>query len=269
MTEQLVAIEQVIDLDRYPLGDLESERGRELVASCREALRATGACHLDGFVRPEAVTQILAEAERLAPEAFATDKRHNVYFREDDASLPADDPRRITVRSAKRAIAWDQIPPDSPLRSLYTWGGLTELVRVALEMEVLYQSADPLDCCEIAIMEPGEELGWHFDNSPFSVTLMLQPAETGGVFEYVPRLRSAEDENYGGVQRLLQGSRDGIIVLPQAPGTLSLFRGTYSVHRVTPIQGAQPRINAVLTYADRPGMKLSELTQRLFYGRTA
>jgi hypothetical protein len=39
--------------------------------------------------------------------------------------------------------------------------------------------------------------------------------------------------------------------------------------RVTPVGGPRPRINSVLTYGEHPGMKLSELTQKLFYGRTA
>ena len=35
------------------------------------------------------------------------------------------------------------------------------------------------------------------------------------------------------------------------------------------VSGPRPRINSVLTYGQRPGMKLSRLTQELFYGRTA
>jgi hypothetical protein len=48
-----------------------------------------------------------------------------------------------------------------------------------------------------------------------------------------------------------------------------LRSGTNALHRVTPIQGGTPRINSVLTYGERPDMKLNELTQRLCYGRTA
>jgi len=40
------------------------------------------------------------------------------------------------------------------------------------------------------------------------------------------------------------------------------------LHRVTPVRGPRPRINSVLTYGEQPGMKLTELTQKLFYGRT-
>ena len=42
-----------------------------------------------------------------------------------------------------------------------------------------------------------------------------------------------------------------------------------ALHRVTPVSGPRPRINSVLTYGEHPGMKLTELTQQLFYGRTA
>jgi hypothetical protein len=45
--------------------------------------------------------------------------------------------------------------------------------------------------------------------------------------------------------------------------------GQHALHRVTPVIGPRPRINSVLTYGERPGMKLNELTRKLFYGRTA
>jgi len=33
------------------------------------------------------------------------------------------------------------------------------------------------------------------------------------------------------------------------------------------VAGPRPRVNSVLTYGEHPGMKLNELTQKLFYGR--
>jgi hypothetical protein len=82
---------------------------------------------------------------------------------------------------------------------------------------VLHRSADPLDALQITTFRPGQELGWHFDRSEFSVTVMYQQAEAGGDFEYVPGLRSADDENHPGVRRVLHGDRSGIRVLPSAP----------------------------------------------------
>ena len=71
------------------------------------------------------------------------------------------------------------------------------------------------------------------------------------------------------VQRVLHGEGDGVLRLPAGPGTLAVFRGQHALHRVTPVTGPRPRINSVLTYGQHPGMKLTEVTQKLFYGRTA
>jgi hypothetical protein len=102
------------------------------------------------------------------------------------------------------------------------------------------------------------------------MTVMYQQAESGGDFIYVPGLRNETDENYDGVQRVLQGQDTARLhTLPSAPGTLAFFRGQHALHWVTPIEGDTPRINTVLTYGERPDMKLNDLTSQLFYGRTS
>jgi hypothetical protein len=165
-------------------------------------------------------------------------------------------------------VAMDLLPPDFGVRRVYEWKDMTRFVAACLEQDRLYRSADPLDGCNITIYEEGDELGWHFDQSEFSVTLMIQPSEGGGVFEFVPMIRTPDDENYAAVQRLLLGSRDGVIPFPSAAGTLGFFRGRYSIHRVTPVEGPLPRVNSVLTYAREPDHRLNELAQQLYYGRT-
>jgi hypothetical protein len=52
-----------------------------------------------------------------------------------------------------------------------------------------------------------------------------------------------------------------------AAGTLALFEGRYSIHRVTQVLGSRPRVNAVLAYAREPGHRLTELNRDLFYGK--
>ena len=91
----------------------------------------------------------------------------------------------------------------------------------------------------------------------------------GGDFEFVPRIRNPENENYDKVQALLKGSTEGVIHLEMTPGTLILFEGRYSIHRVTHIQGPTPRLVALLGYDTRPGLKGTEHLQYMRYGRTA
>ena len=256
----------LVDLDRYPIHELDSP----LVAECRRALRNEGAVRLDGFLRPEAVERMLEDARALASLGYPNDATHNAYFDDElDESLPADHPRRILVRSAQKAVAMDLLPPDFAPRAVYESEEVTRFVAAVLEKDALYRSADPLDGCNVTIYEEGDELGWHFDQSEFSVTLMIQPSERGGVFEYVPMIRTPEDENYPAVRRLLLGAREGVIPFPSDAGTLAFFRGRYSIHRVTPVEGRRPRINSVLTYAREPDHRLNELAQQLYYGRTS
>ena len=261
--------EDVVDLRRYPIDEPGRAEYRALVQDCRDQLRDRGVAQLEGFLTPAAVTEMIAESGRLADRAWASDQSHTVYFETPDDSAGADHPRALLQYSAKKGIAYDLIPASAPVRRLYESDDLTVFIAAVLGKPVLYRSADPMDALQIAVFEDGDELGWHFDNSEFSVTMMYTESEAGGHFDYCPGLRDEHDQNYPGVQKVLLGDPGSVVRLPTSPGTLAVFRGQHALHRVTPVSGARPRINSVLTYGERPGMKLKPLTQELFYGRTA
>ena len=116
-------------------------------------------------------------------------------------------------------------------------------------------------------MLDGDELEWHFDQTDFVVSLALQNGESGGDFLYAPRIRSGGDERYGDVQRLLAGDASRVRRLPMRPGTLLLFEGRYSIHCVSPVCGATPRLVGLLAYDTKPGTCASPLLQQARYGR--
>jgi hypothetical protein len=239
------------------------------VARCGRELAATGASEVAGFMRPAAVAAVVDWAMKAMPDAYWTDTEHNVYFTADDPGLPAGDPRRTRVRSAKGGLAYDQIPSGSPLRVVYESDELTAFVGAALGSEILYRHADELGALNVMYYVEAGGHGWHFDGADAVVTLMLQPPLGGGQFEYVPMLRSADNENREGVRRLLQGDRSGIRSMSGAAGTLALFRGHFSPHRVTTVTGPRPRIIAVLSYASTPDARLSSHVKQLFHGRAS
>lgn len=264
------AYADVVDIERYPIHDLGGPRGRELVAWCRAQHAEDGCCTLGGFLLPSAIEEMVRISGEVADQAWVTDRRHNIYFTPPADDLAPTDPRAHRERSAKHGIAYDYIPADAPVRRLYESDELTRFVAAALGKDMLYRSADPLDAFQITRFHPGEELGWHFDNSEFSVTIMYQMPEAGGVFEYVPALRTDDDPNYAGIEAVLQGrDRAAVKIQASAPGTFALFHGRHALHRVTPVVGTKPRINSVLTYGDHPGMTLNPLTSELFYGRVS
>jgi hypothetical protein len=258
-------ITEIIDFESYPIGELDGSGGR-VVERCRAELAADGASQLDGFMRPAAIQAVLQEAHTLAGKAFRTDAIHNAYFTELAAGVPAHDPRGVELHSSKRALGFKYCSASSPLRTLYEWDGLVAFLKNVLELPDLYRDADPVGACSVMFYDEGDELGWHFDNSEFAVTLMLQECLAGGEYEYVPAVRTADDENFAAVQAVLDGAREPVRSLYAAPGTLTLFRGRYSMHRVTPVRGTTSRINAVLAYASIPDHQLTPLNRRLFYG---
>ncbi len=263
------AIGDLVDLERYPIHELDGAAGRQLVASCRSDLDARGACQLEGFIQAAAIERLAAEADDLKGVSFRNEAIHNVYFEDVPAGIAPDDPRGMMERASQATVAYDLIPADATIRAFYESDELLAFVGAALGKAPFYRNADPLGALNLVYYAEGDELGWHFDRAEFVVTLMLQPAVTGGDFDYVPNLRSDADENYAAVARLLQGDPAGVHHAPSGAGTLAFFRGRHSIHRVTPIRGDVLRTNAVLSFADRPDHRLNELTQRMFYGRTA
>ena len=52
------------------------------------------------------------------------------------------------------------------------------------------------------------------------------------------------------------------------PGTLLVFEGRHSLHRVSPIEGATTRLVALFGYDTKPGTMSSDLLKMIRYGRT-
>lgn len=259
----------LVDLERYPILSLDTPAGRALVAHCREQLAASGACELPGFLRAEATERMVKESESLIPLGHYAAGPATVYLALPDMSLPEGHPRRALGQAGVSAIAYDRIPPAHALRRLYEWEPLMAFVGAALGKERLHRYADPFGALNVAAMKDGDQLYWHFDQTDFVVSIALRDAEEGGDFEYTPLIRSAADERYDAVAKVLAGDREAVRRIPMTPGTLLLFEGRYSMHRVTTIRGPVERLVALLAYDTKPDTRSSPLLQQIRYGRTA
>jgi hypothetical protein len=260
---------QLVDLERYPILDLDTPAMREVLAWARGQLRETGACEVPAFLTAQGLAAITADADTLAPDAYRSDGVGTAYLEVPDFSLPEDHPRRYLGKAAVGVVAYDMFPPQSPLRRLYEWDPFMRFIEAVLQRGTLYRYADPLGALNLAVMSEDDELQWHFDQTDFVVSLALRDALEGGDFEVAPRIRSATDENYPAVQRVLHGDRADVVRLPMTPGTLLIFEGRYSLHRVSPIRGDVARLVGLLAYDTKPGTCSTELLQLGRYGRTA
>ncbi len=258
---------ELVDQERHPVLDLASDGGRRAVAAAQAQLRSSGAAELPGFVHARGLAALVADARRLAPAAHRSAGRGTAYLELPDATLPPDHPRRHLADFGVGVLAYDQFPADSPLRRLYEWEPMIDFIAAILGRGKLFRYADPLGALNLAVMGDGDVLQWHFDQTDFVVSIALQPSDDGGDFEVAPFIRTATDERYDRVRRVLDGTSDEVVTLPMTPGTLLVFEGRNSIHRVSPIRGATDRLVALLAYDTKPGTTSTELLRRARYGR--
>ncbi len=259
----------IVDLERYPIDPADSPASGSLAARCRRDLLEHGSFNLEGFVRPAALERAVSEVEPLMQSvSFRHARRHNIYFKDDLPDLPLEHPARTRIETVNRTLCADQMR-GTLLERLYEWPALLSFLAGAMGKARLFAMDDPLARFNVMAYETGQALNWHFDRSQFTTTLLLRPAEAGGEFEYRSALRSPGDPNYAGVARLLQGKDPDVRVQRLAAGTLTVFAGRNTAHRVTPVRGARSRIVAVFSFYERPGVAFAETERIGFYGRAS
>lgn len=264
----------LVDLARYPVTD---PGGAAVVADRHaEEMAATGVSILPGFLLDSALPALVSECEALAERAYLQDVQGTPYLELPDAAAwPPGHPRLTWARSAVHTVAYDRFDPTtSGLRALFEWDALLAFVARILGRSPLHRYADPLGAMNLAVMRAGDTLGWHFDQTDFVVSLAIQPSEEGGAFESVQRLRwlpgGGIDERYDTVARVLAGDAPELVTtVPMTAGTLMLFEGRWSLHRVTPVEGTTTRHVALFGYDTERGTMSSDLLKAIRYGRTA
>jgi hypothetical protein len=261
-------MDHILDLDAYPLHRLDSVEGRDLLARCQADLASDGMFTLPNLIRPEAVDRALEEVNPiLATAAFEHRQRHNIYFKAHVDGLSPDHPALTTAETVNRKICADQIPGAIVL-NVYEWPPLAAFLAAVMAKPALYLMDDPLARVNIMTYGAGEALNWHFDRSEFTTTLLLSAPEAGGAFQYRSNLRSETDPNYDGVARLMRGEDPEVASLALTPGSLNVFRGKNTAHRVSPVKGPRPRTIAVFSYYETPGVTFPPEDRLRFYGRT-
>ena len=181
-------------------------------------------------------------------------------------SLPEDDPRRKEYVHKAVQLADDQIPAETLIQRLYTSDLLTEFVRRVQRKPVLYRCADEFQALNVVALHPGSWHAWHYDTTECTVTLLLQAAEQGGEFAFLPNSRTDDSEDRESVDKILSGDMSAAQMFTRGAGTFTLFRGGYSLHGVTQVEGVRPRVTAIMTYDEQPGTVISDDINVRIYG---
>ncbi|MFE9806958.1 arpA protein [Streptomyces sp. NPDC005227] len=265
---EALTLDQVVDTARYPLSELASAPGQAVLSRARRDLATLGCTVLPDFVRPSLRDVLRQECSAIAPRAHHDVETVNVYNIAVDSALPQDHPGRRTFERGNAFVARDRIPADSLISRLYSDMTFRQFIARCFELPELHELADPLSGLVLNVVAPGMEHPWHFDTNEFTVSMVTQQAQDGGVFEYCPNIRTARDEHFDDVRDVVDGRGERLTRrLPLQPGDLQLFKGRYSLHRVSPVRGEVARHSAIFAYSERPGVIGSVERTRQLFGR--
>ncbi len=254
MARKNLPIEQILDLETYPLDQPESAAYEHLLQTGRLALERQALFALPQLVRAEQVETMARELDDLLPLSTRYDRPRNAYVEvQPEETWPSGHPRGQKHRCAYNQVLNYQIPNDSILRQIYYWEPLAEFLRRVCGYPSFYRNECPHLALSAKIAGPGDTDGWHFDGTDVVFSLLLQAAEDGGEFEYAPYIRSPDDENYDGIERLIADPSSYALRPPMSVGTLTVFKGDLSMHRVTPVEGTRRRIVALYCYDQHAG----------------
>lgn len=264
-----MALQDLVDLGRYPIDRPGSPAYARMIADLRRELEADGCAVLPGFVHEEGIPHLVAEADAVAPHAHRSFNRTNAYFSKDDSRLSPRHPVRQFFDRSNAFVPADNFPKAGPLRRIYEFQGFMPFIREALNEPEnrFYRYDDPLADVIINVVEQGQGFPWHFDTNNFTVTLAIQNGVAGGAFEYAPNLRSPDDENFDGVARILNGDMTRVRRIDLRPGDLQIFKGRYSLHRVAPVEGLRKRYVGIFSFVETDGMCGGVERTRQLYGR--
>ncbi len=258
----------LIDHDRYPIDDLSHPVMRALIGRCQAELRDREVCVVHGFLDPDALARMAAEAGGLAPQSYQRPGLRTCYlWSEAEPGWPEDHPRRRMLVHSTHIVAYDQIRGWTAIDRLYRWPPLRGLLAAILGKPRLYLNECPYQALNLLAFEDGDESSWHFDQeNEFTVTLMLQSADSGGDFEIAPKIRSDADPGYEEIQKVLDGDHSRVIRVDRAPGSLVIFHGRNSLHRVSRVRSARTRLVAVMLYESAPEIVGSQEVNAAVYG---
>ena len=254
-------LEDLIDLDTYPLNRPDSEAYQAVIHQARAKLRAVGCAVIRDLVRTDAVARINEEiVDRKHTTHFSIEVMNPYFHTTHNPDFPEHHPVNTFLERSSGFIPGDSWDSGLAIDTLFRAPELAQFLADCLEIDALHCYADPLAGLTANILDPGQQFTWHFDTNDFAVTVLVQDADSGGEFQYCPAIRSATDENFEAIQAVLNGAEtigrgEGVHTLELRPGDLQIFRGRHSLHRVKRVAtDSRPRHAAIFAYTEAPGV---------------
>ena len=261
-------LKTIVDLDKYPIQDLNSQSIKALIKNCKNDLDQFSCSTIPNFILPQSLEVMNQELEKKIDKVYMSNKSINPYlYSKEDHSLPKDHPKRTFMIRYNGYLNSDLFEENSEMKFLYEQEELLKFISACLGISPIYRWADPLACHAYNVMKPEGVLPWHFDSCEFTLSLLIQKPDKGGIFEYCPFIREPGNENFNEVKKVLNGDRTRVRQLKLEPGDLQIFKGRYTLHRVTKVEGKKPRYICIPAYVLDPWRVNTPEHSEAIYGK--
>jgi len=261
-------LKTIINFEKYPIQNLNSPITKEVIKKCKSELDQFSCSTIPNFILPESLKTMNIELEKQVDEVYMSKESINPYLNsKDEPSLEKNHPKRIFSNRYNGYLNSDLFDKDSEMKFLYEQEELLKFVSVCVGVSPIYRWADPLACHAYNVMKPEGILPWHFDSCEFTLSIMIQKPEKGGIFEYCPYIREPGNENFEEVKKVLGGDRKRVRQLKLEPGDLQIFKGRFTLHRVTKIEGNRSRYLCIPAYVLDPWRVNTPEHSRSIYGK--
>lgn len=249
------------------LGEKYSSAFFNAAVRYQKILAKEGILVLPDFINKVGLKKIVQEADNLKSSSFQSVSEYNVYVMPTDPDQSMNSARNRIMKTTKKCISNDLIASDSLLMDVYNDPTIKAFFATLFGVAALFPYADPLSSVNINYYDRGDALGWHFDNSDFTITLLAKNCTKGGLYQYHTDMRYKRDgsENFELVESILDENTVAETQKAQA-GDLMVFRGNKSLHQVTEVIEGE-RILITFNYNTKKGISLSEESRRTFFGR--
>ena len=261
-------LKTIVDLEKYPIHDLNSPIIKRLIEKCKKELDQDSCSTIPNCNLPKSLVTMKLELESQLDEVCMSKEKINAYlYAKDDPSLPKEHPKRNFMERYNGYLNSDCFQKNSEMKYLYETEELLKFVSACLGVSPIYRWADPLACHAYNVMKPEGILPWHFDSCEFTLSLMIQKPENGGIFEYCPNIREPGNENFEEVKKVLNGDRTRVKQLKLEPGDLQIFKGRFTLHRVTKVEGKKSRYMCIPAYVLDPWRVNTPEHSKAIYGK--
>ena len=177
------SIDKIVNLKKHPIVS-----STNYAIKCHNKINIKTILQLDNFLTNNALQEITKEAKNLKNKAYYCSQLHTILLTKKNTNLEPDDPCNIEVKSDKGCVPHDLIPKNSYLNKLYNSYEFKKFIQKVLGLKNIYPYKDTLSSINYNYYDKFQQLGWHYDNASFAITLMISSPKKVEYFNILQRV---------------------------------------------------------------------------------